>query len=157
MIPVLDRLLYLASPYTDESAAVREARGKAVARVAGMLIATGRMVYSPVAHGVPIEASGAMAGHFEAWRRHNFNMIARCNDFAVLALPGWCKSEGVTGEIEIALDLGRPVDILVERSDGSVHVVDTIKVEELARLRAMPTPRIAVSSWVRMRTGEVPA
>jgi hypothetical protein len=155
MIPVLDRVLYLASPYTHDDPAVRSARAREVARVAGRLIASGRMVYSPISHGVPIEASGEMAGHYEAWRRHNRNMIARCNDFAVLALPGWRESTGIVGEALVALDLGCDVDVLVAGVDD-LRVVGRVTWAGQPAHRVFARSTAAEESWIRARFADIP-
>lgn len=50
-------LIYLASPYSHESAEVREARFHAVVEAAGVLMRAGHVVYSPIAPDQPARAA----------------------------------------------------------------------------------------------------
>lgn len=104
-----DQLVYLASPYSHPDPAVVEARFEAVCRAAGRLMADGVLVYSPIAHTHPIAVRSALPTGWTYWERYDRAMIAACDHLTVLMLDGWDESRGVTAELAIAGELGRPV------------------------------------------------
>jgi len=101
-------MIYLASPYTHPDRDVREIRFRAVCAFAAEMMRQGRHVFSPIAHTHPIAAHG-LPGDWAFWESYDRDMIARCDEVAVLCLPGWEESKGVRAEIAIAVDLGLPV------------------------------------------------
>jgi hypothetical protein len=98
-------LIYLASPYTDTSADVRQQRFEAACAAAAKLMAGGRIVYSPIAHTHPIARLHDLPVGWAYWKILDRAMLSRCTELMVLRLPGWRASEGVTAEIQIAKDL----------------------------------------------------
>jgi hypothetical protein len=46
---------------------------------------------------------------WEVWGHHCKALIEACREVWILMYPGWAKSTGVRGEIEIAEDFGTPV------------------------------------------------
>ena len=98
-------LVYLSSPYSHSDAAVREARFQAVCRCAAGMMRGGVHVFSPIAHSHPIAAHG-LPGDWEFWQAYDRLMLSRCDELAVLCLPGWRESIGVREEIRIASELG---------------------------------------------------
>jgi hypothetical protein len=103
------RLIYLASPYTHPSPAVRAARFDAACLAAARLIAGGDMVFSPIAHTHPILVRGRLPSGWDYWERFDRRMIAASDEVAVLTLEGWEKSTGIRAEIQITSELGKPV------------------------------------------------
>ncbi|MCH9612851.1 MAG: hypothetical protein S4CHLAM102_13510 [Chlamydiia bacterium] len=97
----LNETIYLASPYNHESLKVRHMRLRVVNSVARQLISEGRLVYSPLTHNVPIDNLGER-GSWDTWKRHDLNMLCRCDVLLVLRQEGWEKSPGVAGEVEYA-------------------------------------------------------
>lgn len=107
-------LHYLASPYTHVDQAVMESRRIAACRKAGQLIAAGIAVVSPIAHNVAIiNEIGGETG-WDAWRAQDSAMLASCSKVLVLCLPGWKDSKGVSAEIVLAKQLGKPIEYIQE-------------------------------------------
>jgi hypothetical protein len=101
-------MIYLASPYTHPDARVREARFEQACRAAAALIRAGVAVFSPVAHSHPIAHFGVPTT-WEYWSHIDREYLARSEVLAILTLPGWRESVGVTAEMEMALELQIPI------------------------------------------------
>ena len=105
--------VYLATPYSDDDPAVREARFLAVNKVAGILMRKGFLVFSPISHTHPIALAGDLPKGWEFWSKYDFTFINDWADYVfVLQLDGWEESVGVTAEIKLAEELGKPVTFL---------------------------------------------
>lgn len=102
-------MIYLASPYSHPEATVRDARFHSVCCVAARLMKSGMHVFSPIAHTHPIALAGDLPRGWDYWEAFDRKMIAACDGVLVLRLDGWDKSKGVTAEIAIAKELGKPV------------------------------------------------
>jgi len=83
-------MIYLASPYTHADPAVQQKRFEDAARAAATILREGRLVFSPIVHGHPIE---------------------RCDKLVVLKLPGWSESRGIKAEVDIAARHHKPVEL----------------------------------------------
>jgi hypothetical protein len=101
-------VIYLASPYSHPDAQVREARFRAACRKTADMLRDGDLVYSPIVHSHPLGLLG-LPGDWPFWADHNRAMLERSDALAVLTIPGWQESRGVTFEIEIATELRLPV------------------------------------------------
>ncbi len=101
-------MIYLASPYTDPDPVVRKARYEAACARAALMLAGGRLVYSPVVYGHALAQRG-LPGDWAFWEQHNHAMLSRSTSLLLLLLPGWRESEGVRAELAIARSLGLPV------------------------------------------------
>lgn len=109
-------MIYLASPYSHRSAAVREDRFQRVARFAAELSTAGDLVYSPIVHGHAMRVHGdawnvQLPTDWEFWQRHCLHMLAHCTEVLVLALDGWKTSRGVRAELEEAERRRMPVHL----------------------------------------------
>lgn len=99
-------MIYLASPYTHDNPFVRQDRFEAACRKAAELLESGKNVFSPIAHSVPIQTHGTLAVcDWNFWRRFDFEMLSKCDVLYVLTLPGWEASTGVLAEIQEAARL----------------------------------------------------
>ena len=107
----LSGLVYLASPYNHFASHVRQARFEGVCKAAAKLMAHGTLVFSPIAHTHPIAQFGLPKG-WEFWERYDRAMLSACSTVVVLTLDGWQESKGVTAEIAIAREQGKPVWLL---------------------------------------------
>ena len=103
-------LIYLASPYAHESAAVREARLEAVRHVCGRLVNEGRIVLSPMVYLGELAAKGVHPP--QGWYAFDLQLLARCDELLVIQLPGWEDSKGVLVEIAGAQARGMPVRLM---------------------------------------------
>lgn len=101
-------LLYLASPYSHESAAVRQGRFKLVCIVAGRLFHKNKHVFSPITHSHPIAVAGGLGLDFALWLNFDLKMLSKCDEFAVLDTLGWKDSQGVKQEYREAQRLQMP-------------------------------------------------
>jgi len=103
------RLIYLASPYSSDDLAVRDARFEAVCREAARLMQGGVHAYSPIAHTHPIAMRGDLPTDWAFWESYDRVMIDAATEVWVLMLDGWQESRGVAAEIKIADEAGKPV------------------------------------------------
>lgn len=113
----MKKLVYLASPYTHEDAAVMDARCKEAQKEAARLMLDGFAVFSPIAHshGLADYIPEALRRDAVFWLEQDFPLLARCDELRVLCLPGWEESVGVRAEIEFAHARGIPVSYLHEK------------------------------------------
>jgi hypothetical protein len=102
------RLIYLASPYSHPRPEVQRQRFEAVCRQAASMMGSGEFVFSPIAHTHPISGWG-LPGDWSFWQSYDRAILSRCDELAVLKLPGWKESTGVAAEIAIAEEFGLAV------------------------------------------------
>lgn len=105
-------LVYLASPYTNDRADVRQRRFNAVTKVAAELTKQGYLVFCPIAMGHPISLHGCEF-HWEAWGEMDRTILSNCcYKLIVLMLDGWQHSKGIAAELQIARELKLPVSYI---------------------------------------------
>jgi hypothetical protein len=109
---VADGLIYLATPYSHPDAEVRESRFQLACIVAGMIMAQGGHVFSPIAHSHPIAVRCGLPKGFDYWKGFDRKMIAACSHVLVVKMDGWQESKGIAAELEIARELGKPVSYM---------------------------------------------
>lgn len=99
---------YLATPYTNYHEG-HEAACEKACDIAAMLMSTGLVVFSPIAHSHPI-AYGRM-DHIdpELWQKLDKPFLDNCCGVIVAKMKGWEESHGVQHEIETADAAGKPV------------------------------------------------
>jgi len=105
-------LTYLACPYSDDDREVRLARFDAVNRVASELMRQGLHIFSPISHTHPILESGGLPCGWDYWAAYDRAVLSVCNKLIVLKLDGWERSIGVTAEVQIAVEMGLPIEYL---------------------------------------------
>jgi len=105
------QLIYLASPYMG-TWYQRELRFLQCARVAGFLISQGNYVFSPITHTHPIARVCDLPGGWDYWGGYDRRMIKSCDELMVLTIDGWAESTGVTAELKIAQELGKPISYI---------------------------------------------
>jgi len=101
---------YLAVPYSHPDPAVVQSRVDAIDELASVLISKGHFIFSPISmcHGMAMKYG--LPGDWEFWRKYNTEMMGRCQKLVVLCIDGWKESVGVKAEIEIATEMGLPVE-----------------------------------------------
>jgi hypothetical protein len=100
-------MIYLIQPYTDPDPAMMNWRAHEGALAANWLLASGNLVYSPVAHGHAIQAAQPnIPISYAIWIAHGLTMLKLCDKAMFLRLPGWSKSQGVTLELVKCKELG---------------------------------------------------
>ena len=70
------------------------------------------LVFSPISHTHPIAAAGNLPVGWEFWKQYDLTFIEWCDELYVLMADGWRESTGVTAEIKLAKELGKPVRYL---------------------------------------------
>ena len=106
----MNGFIYLASPYSHPSPAMRILRFDAACAAAAKLMLAGATVFCPIAHSHPISSwMREDEQSHEFWMKQDLPMLARASGLAVLQIDGWLESRGVQEEIEYALDHGIPV------------------------------------------------
>lgn len=103
-------LIYLATPYSHPNEEVRESRFRAVNIYAAILMRRGLHIFSPISHTHPIAMAGGLPTDWKFWRDYDYAILSMCCKLIVMKLPGWEESKGIKGEIEIAIDLGIPIE-----------------------------------------------
>lgn len=114
------RKIYLASPYSHPSPCVRINRWNAVCRAAGELMNAGNIVFSPIAHSHPIAVQCDLPTGWDFWHAFDRAFIEWADAVVVLQLPGWENSVGIKAEIEIAAEIGKPVEFMAPVKAGEV-------------------------------------
>ena len=104
--------IYLACPYSDDSAEVRLARFHLANEYAARLIRGGNIVFSPISHSHSIAIQNDQPLGYDFWRAQDDAFIEWCDVVYVLPLDGWEDSVGVQGEILLAEELGKAVVIM---------------------------------------------
>lgn len=107
-----DGLIYLASPYSDPDPAVMQWRFEIICGIAGDLMRSGQLIFSPIAHTHPIAARCDLPRGWDFWQRYDHAMLIACSKLLVAKMPGWNKSVGVAGEVKIARQMGIPIEFL---------------------------------------------
>lgn len=104
-------LVFLSVPYTDSDPAVVERRVQLMLNVDAHLMRQGVFTISPVYKHLLVQANLQVPGTWEYWRDYCKTLLQRCDRMIIIPLPGWTKSAGVRGEIDIADELGVPYTV----------------------------------------------
>lgn len=130
--------IYLAGPFSHPDHDVMEFRSIELARVAGLLISKGHLVYSPITHSKPIaDLYPNFPKTFEFWRPLDESMIMDwANAVWVLNIPGWETSIGVQHEVELAINIGLEVKLLTIKNHVIPHIaaLESIKMKKIIKL-----------------------
>lgn len=100
-------LIYLASPYSHPSEAIRNHRYFNARRFTIEALKAGTVIFSPIVYGKDMET--AIGTAFEPWQKLNDSMIEICDAVWVLCDHEWKRSRGVRHELELAHKLNKPV------------------------------------------------
>ena len=101
------KIIYLASPYSHKSEAVREHRYLLTRLFTVKMLQLGKPIFSPIVYGKDME--NQIGTDYISWKILNDAMVRMCDHFLVLRLHGWEDSKGVTYEIELAKSLGKVI------------------------------------------------
>ena len=104
-------LIYLAVPYTHPDPVVRQQRFEAANQAAALLMADGRLVFSPISHTHPLVKYG-LPVEFDFYRRYDKLFLSVASRMIVLRLDGWLESAGVQEEITIMQAAGKQIEYL---------------------------------------------
>jgi hypothetical protein len=123
----MSELTYLASPYSNSDPQVREDRFRAACIAVGYFMYRGEHVFSPIAHSHSVALHCELPTEWYFWQQYDRFMIDMCSSVRVLMLPNWEDSVGIKAELEMAVELGKPVswwyfsDGLPTISQGPIH------------------------------------
>lgn len=105
-----DGYLYIASPYTHDDPAVREARYKKVLDFTAWLAVTYRLWgFSPIVHSHNMALQDNPKFNHDFWLGWGKTMLIPSSGLVVLQIKGWEKSAGVSEEMAYARDYGKPI------------------------------------------------
>lgn len=123
-----NRLIYLATPYSHECKKIEQERFIRVTIVSGLLIKAGIINFSPITQSHEQNRMVNLPGHWDFWQHIDTEFLHRCDELFVLAEPGWQESTGVTAEIEIMEELGKPIHYILY--DEDINEIYMISEEE---------------------------
>lgn len=111
MHKAFQKLIYLASPYSDKDANVVTKRVLEVQDATARLIEQGHLIFSPIVHSHPLSEllPEDKANSLEFWLEFDRAMIDKADELWILRLAGHTRSKGVHAELYHALDRGIPV------------------------------------------------
>lgn len=102
-------LTYLATPYSLYVGGLEQAFEEA-ATLAGMLIASGMNIYSPIVHCHSIAIHGRLDPlDHSLWLALDDVMLAKCDVLLVAHMAGWENSFGIKHEIAFFQDAKKPI------------------------------------------------
>lgn len=104
-------MVYLTSPYSDESQMIKEERYQVNCRVAAALMPRGVAVFSPIVHRhlfTRYLPTGCPNNH-KFWMEKVLPFLESCHALAVLCLNGWDKSPSLDEEIRYARVRRKPM------------------------------------------------
>lgn len=106
----MDKLYYLASPYSHVDKKVMEERYEQVMEAGVLLSKQGFLLFEPITTSHVKAQRYELPTNFEWWQRHNHAVIDRCDGgIIVLMIDGWDKSKGVQDEINYAAQKDKPI------------------------------------------------
>ena len=105
-------ITYLASPYSHPSREVVAGRYVRACDAAGRLMVKGYVVFSPIAHSHSIERQMGRVNTGDFWHTQDEPILRLCSRLVVLMLDGWRESRGIAWEIEVAKEMGIPIEYM---------------------------------------------
>lgn len=101
-------MMYLAQPYSHPVKSVVDTRVLWGMGAAAALAAKNWDPYAPIVHWHEVATKFNLPTDHEFWRALDHRMIAHCDSFAILTLPGWNQSLGVAEEWVAAEEFHKP-------------------------------------------------
>ncbi|NMC48201.1 MAG: DUF1937 family protein [Desulfovibrio sp.] len=105
------RKIYLACPYTG-TFQQRSSRVVAANTCAAALMRNGNVVFSPITHGHSIAEQCGLPHDWEWWMAQCIPFLEWADVMVVVTADGWKESRGVRAEIELAKEMGKPVEYM---------------------------------------------
>jgi hypothetical protein len=94
-------MIYLASPYTHPSKEIREIRFRLVTKAAAALAIKGYRFFCPITHthSIDLELQRLEIDlPSEFWQKFDEPFLWLCNEFMILNIEGWDRSQGIANE-----------------------------------------------------------
>jgi hypothetical protein len=98
----MDKLVYVASPYTYHDKKVVEENYRRVSRYAAEVVSQGIVALSPITYGHTLVGFSPMRTDWTFWSNFCLTILSKCDEMHVLMIEGWDLSRGVAEEIEFA-------------------------------------------------------
>ena len=95
-------LIFLASPYSHESAKVREIRYNDALEITTAILRRGRFIFSPIVFCHHIALQHKLPKDAAYWEAYNEAMLKVCDELYILCINGIDTSKGVHREIILA-------------------------------------------------------
>lgn len=104
-----NKLIYIASPYTNASPTIVHENFVEVSKFAAKLCSKGYIAFSPITYGHTLLEYNDMPSDWSFWKNFCLSFLQRSDELWVLMLPGWEISRGVQEEINYAKENNIPV------------------------------------------------
>jgi hypothetical protein len=101
-----NKLIYLASPYSDDDIRVEEERYELAVKYTAKFMNLGYYIFSPIVHCHNCAVKYKLPTDWNYWRGYCELMVPKCEELWILQLKGWEKSKGIKGEVGLAEKLG---------------------------------------------------
>lgn len=105
----LDKLIYLAGPYSDKDEDLKHRRFLELTRVSAWLNYFMVVTFSPITQSHEQNEFLLKDGSWEEWEYVDKMFINKCDEVWVLLLTGWESSIGVRAEIDFARERNKKV------------------------------------------------
>ena len=107
----MSQMIYLASPYTHDDAAIRNLRYQQAKRAVILLMKIRKdvTVFSPIVYAHPLVMGNEIESNFDYWSDFDIEILNICDSIIVLKLVGWKHSKGVSLEVIAAKKQGIPI------------------------------------------------
>lgn len=96
----MNKIIYLASPYSHEEKHIRELRFLQVTDYTAKQIALGNIVFSPITYGHVLSEFNDLPTNFMFWEIFCLTFLSKCDEMHVLKLNDWSLSKGIFNEEE---------------------------------------------------------
>ena len=106
-------LNFVSAPYTHKDQDVVEWRIQTFVEEMTRQIQMGRHPVSPLMNHLLKDRSKLEFPFpltWDYWKDYSLKLLSKCDYISVLMFPGWEDSKGVESELEMALNLGIPVE-----------------------------------------------
>ena len=110
------KLAYLGQPYSHDQPSIMMMRYHMGCHMTAELIRLGWFIYSPITHSHG-PAQYGLPKDFEFWQDYCKLMLDRCDVFIAYCMPGWERSAGLTAELALWADTGKPLYMINEWSE----------------------------------------
>lgn len=105
------RKIYLACPYTG-TPEQRASRVEVANAVAARLMREGNVVFSPITHGHAIAEQCGFPQDWTFWMEQCVPFLEWADCMVVVMADGWRESRGVQQELNLANEMGKPVEFV---------------------------------------------
>lgn len=108
-------MIYLACPYTHDNPAVALKRVVLATKVAGIYVARGAHIYSPLTHSHYIHSAMDPKEQKDAdfWINFNWPFMEACSEMIIIQTEGWRESKGIRREIEYFKSVKKPISFFL--------------------------------------------